>query len=137
MAEMDIVKKMNPHHTRKLELANDVEVNPGPRRSEERQMKTKAKMRRSKSSAADSGISSDSSIPVEVEEKERNEVNHEPSADDEKIAQLEVDIQSLQNQLSGVDMNVERLLASIETLRPIYNEAKSALSRNISKSNCN
>jgi len=113
----------NPYLQRKLELANDVESNPGPRRSEE---KTKAKMRRSKSQAVDSGVSSDSSLPVE--DIEKKEPPPEPNYDAEKVAQLEGDIHALQSQLAGVDVNVERLLASVETLRPVYNEAKAALS---------
>ena len=116
----------NPYLKRKLEMANDVESNPGPRRSEDKSPK-KSKMRRSKSTAVDSGISSDSSLPVE--EIEKKEVTPEPPYDAKKIAQLEGDIHALQTQLAGVDVNVERLLASVETLRPVYNEAKAALSK--------
>ena len=83
-------------------------------------------MRRSRSTTIDSGISSDSSLPVE--EIEKKEVTPEPPYDAEKIAQLEGNIHALQTQLAGVDVNVERLLASVETLRPVYNEAKAALS---------
>ena len=49
----------NPYLKRKLELANDVESNPGPRRSEDKSPK-KSKMRRSKSTGVVFGISSDS-----------------------------------------------------------------------------
>ena len=57
-----------PEHRRKLELANDVESNPGPR-SPEKKLKNKTRIRRSKSTAVDSGISSDSCAPVEGKEK--------------------------------------------------------------------
>ena len=126
---------VKPEHSRKLELANDVESNPGPR-SPEKRPKNKSRMRRSKSTAVDSGICSDSSVLVEDKEKKvatpefldkDDPKNNENEA--EKIAQLEGDILALQKQLAGVDDNVERLLAQVETLRPLYSQAQDALSK--------
>ena len=124
----------NPEQRRKLELANDVESNPGPR-SPEKKLKNKTRMRRSKSTAVDSGISSDSSVPVEDSEKilatpeTRNKDDPKNDNEAEKIAELEGDILALQKQLAGVDDNVERLLAQVETLRPLYSQAQDALSK--------
>ena len=117
---------------RELDQANDIESIPGPRRSQE---KTKSKLRRSKSSAVDSGVSSDSSrgTPTDSslpgEEMDKKQAATEHGYDAEKIAQLEGNILQLQSQLASVDVNVERLLVSVETLRPVYNEAKAALSK--------
>ena len=127
--------EVKPDLRRKLELANDVESNPGPR-SPEKNPRNKTRMRRSKSTAVDSGISSDSSVPVEDLEKKvatpepldiKNDIKGDKDA--VKISQLEGDILALQKQLAGVDDNVERLLAQVETLRPLYSQAQDALSK--------
>ena len=60
---------------------------------------------------------------------EKKEAATENGYDAEKVAQLEGDILQLQTQLASVDVNVERLLVSVETLKPVYNEAKAALSK--------
>ena len=128
----------NPEQRRKLELANDVESNPGPR-SPEKKPRNKTRMRRSKSTAVDSGISSDSCAPiVGIEKKvsspephDKDDTKNVIDAENEakKISELEGEILALQKQLAGVDDNVERLLAQVETLRPLYSQAQDALSK--------
>lgn len=65
-----------------------------------------------------------SPVPTKVELSEGKPGETEA----EKLARLEKDVRSLVASLSGVDSNVERLQAQIETLKPVYEEAKEALS---------
>ena len=131
----------------RLILSNDVEKNPGPKSPNKKpDPARKAKLKRSKSSVRDSGVSSASSgspsIPDEALTRKLEEVNTDSDAlktpdifkddtvnDDDtgKVKHLEAEIESLQSQLQSVDQNVEKLLNSIETLRPLYNQAKEAL----------
>ena len=129
----------------RLILSNDVEKNPGPKSPNKKpDPARKAKLKRSKSSVRDSGVSSASSgsIPDEALTRKLEEVNTDSDAlktpdifkddavnddDSGKVKHLEAEIESLQSQLQSVDQNVEKLLNSIETLRPLYNQAKEAL----------
>jgi len=126
----------------KLRMSNDVEKNPGPKSPSKRSdpEKKKSKLKRSKSSVRDSGLSSASSaspsIPDERKEEETESIENiidekedfpVEKVDDEKVKQLEKEIETLQSQLLSVDQNVEKLINSIETLRPLYIQAKEAL----------
>ena len=129
----------------KLILSNDVEKNPGPKSPNKKpDPMRKSKIKRSKSSVRDSGLSSASSaspsIPDEAFSRKLEDVDNEAlrtpdifkdefdtKLDDGKMKHLESEIETLQSQLLNVDQNVEKLLNSIETLRPLYNQAKEAL----------
>lgn len=131
----------------KLMLSNDVEKNPGPKSPNKKpDPLRKSKIKRSKSSVRDSGLSSASSaspsIPDDALSRKLEDVNTDNEAirtpdifneevvsklDDGNTKHLESEIKTLQSQLLSVDQNVEKLLNSIETLRPLYNQAKEAL----------
>ena len=56
------------------------------------------------------------------EQREEDGDKENGGEDGEKVEQLQAEIESLQIQLGDVDKNVEKLLNSIETLRPLYNQ---------------
>jgi len=122
----------------KLLMSNDVEKNPGPKSPSKHfdPEKKKSKFKRSKSSVRDSGLSSASSaspsIPDDKKDEEKENIEEiedftVDKVDEEKIKQLEKEMETLQSQLLNVDQNVEKLINSIETLRPLYIQAKEAL----------